>query len=548
MTVENKTLAIQSETSVPKVLVLSNVNMVPIKSALKWALPTFGEFNDYLQVLSEEGSLAYNESWDAIVIHLDGETLFEKKSVDDAAAEGEMYISLLEKFCEERPSCTVLASLLTAPAITAMTFAESTIDHSTSAHIERLNQELRALSNQVTNLALLNPQMITLQHGTKQLLNPNFWYAGRIRYSNLMFKELSRAYRLLYLGYQSRAKKVLVLDLDNTLWGGVLGEDGPLGVKLSEDGVGKCFRDLQRLIAQLTTRGVLLAINSKNNISDVEEMFSKNSMMLLTQSDFAAIKANWQDKVQNLRELSEDLSLGLDSFVFLDDNPVERQLVAENLPEVIVPTFPTRPEEIPQWFLDQVVLEYFPVYRVTAEDRKKTEQYSRNSQRESLKRNIDREAFLKSLNIEVKYIVDSSELVNRASQMTQKTNQFNMTTKRYTPAQIAEFIASDSHRVILLDYRDRFGEEGITGLAIVNCDSAEIDSLLLSCRIIGRGVEEGLLRKAEELLAASGQREIKAEFIPTQKNTPARGFYSRAGYNLLQEREDGRQLYQSVLE
>jgi FkbH-like protein len=266
-------------------------------------------------------------------------------------------------------------------------------------------------------------------------------------------------------------------------------------------------------------------------------------MMVLRKEDFAVMKVNWDSKVENLESIAGELNLGLDSFVFLDDSEVERQLVKERLPQVVVPDWPGKPEMLSAWFVDRVAYEHFPKYRLTQEDGDKTHQYARHAQRRQLASGSDARDFIDRLDIRVEYHVDCADRVDRASQLTQKTNQFNATTRRYSPADIRRFVESKVHRVVLLDYADRFGREGLTGLAIVDLERGEIDTFLLSCRIIGRGVEDRLLSTVEALAREAGCSSLFASFIPTATNAPARDFYARGGYSVIANSETGEVRY-----
>ena len=278
-----------------------------------------------------------------------------------------------------------------------------------------------------------------------------------------MFGSLARLLQQALDAFVGRARKVLILDLDNTLWGGVVGESGPLGIDLSEDGTGRCYRDFQRTVKALQGTGVLLAISSKNNPADLEEVFERNPMMILRREDFACIRANWETKPQNLVEIAESLNLGLDSFVFLDDNPIEREMVKAALPMVAVPDFPEHLEQLPGWFLREIVPAWFGKYILTNEDNGKTRQYRANEERRQLSRSLDFDEFLRDLQIECGMRVDPVEQTARIAQLTQKTNQFNLTSRRYQITDIEHFLGSSSHAVLLLDYRDRFGDEGSVG-------------------------------------------------------------------------------------
>jgi FkbH-like protein len=273
-------------------------------------------------------------------------------------------------------------------------------------------------------------------------------------------------------------------------------------------------------------------------------VFEKNKMMVLQREDFAMIRANWQSKAENIVAIADALNLGVDSFVFVDDNPVERQEIIRFLPEVAVPAFPSRPEDLTNWLLRDVVSEHFSKYTITPEDAAKTEQYCANEARRRMAMDFDLDGYLAELGIECAISVDMENQLVRAAQMTQKTNQFNLTTRRYDVTDVARFLRSNQHAVVMLEYRDRFGDEGSVALAIVDLAEARIDTFLTSCRVIGRKVEDRLLDKAIELCQARGHRKIIGEYVPTKKNQLVADFYDAHGFSAIGVAADGRKMYE----
>lgn len=345
-------------------------------------------------------------------------------------------------------------------------------------------------------------------------------------------------------------KKCLVLDLDNTLWGGVLGEDGVDGIKLGGDYPGKAFTAWQQALLQLSRNGVILAICSKNNENDVVEAWEKNAAMVLKREHFSAIRINWQDKVTNLRELAAELNIGLDSMVFVDDNPAERELVKQLLPVIEVPDFPEKPYQLMPFFR-MLVEHYFRIYAVTDEDRAKTEQYRANALRQAEQlRYTDLEDYLYSLDINLDVIPADEHNLPRIAQLTQKTNQFNLTTRRYTESDVQERLRQ-GWRVWCMAARDRFGDNGITGVVMLQpLDdlTVAVDTLLLSCRILGRGIEEAFVKTVFNLLRLEGYRHVMATYIPTAKNILTANFYDQMGMTCKRVDEDGTRHYEMELD
>lgn len=333
-------------------------------------------------------------------------------------------------------------------------------------------------------------------------------------------------------------KKCIVLDLDNTLWSGVLGEDGISGIKMSGDYPGNAFMYFQEGLIDLSKSGIILTVCSKNNEEDVRELWEKNPFLKLTHEFISAYRINWQNKADNIRELAKELNIGLDSMVFVDDNPTERALVRQELPMVAVPEFPKRPYDL-MTFCHSLIEEYFKTYRLTCEDLSKTEQYKANAQRaHEQSRFTDMTEFIRSLDIHIDIIKANEFNIARIAQMTQKTNQFNLTTHRYSEADINAFL-SNGDDVYCISVRDKFGDNGITGAIIIRKkdDSAEIDTLLLSCRILGKNIETAFVNLILNILHDEGIRTVSATYKPTPKNSQVSDFYDRVGFILDSEKD-----------
>jgi FkbH-like protein len=276
---------------------------------------------------------------------------------------------------------------------------------------------------------------------------------------------------------------------------------------------------------------------SKNDPEPVDEALQKHPMMVLRQEDFVRVITDWGNKADHIRALADDLSLGLDTFVLLDDNPFERGLIESELPDVLTPDFPTRPERLSDWFLSDVVPSFFPRVRVLGEDRAKTSQYqSRAERKRAEETNLDE--FLASLDMRVSFRIDDADSTPRLSQLTQKTNQFNLSVERATPADVAAWISDPKMAVVACDYSDRFGDEGTIGLAVIDLDQAMLRNLLLSCRVLGRGVEDLLLSEVARILDESGHTEFSARVVTTARNGIARTFMARHGFHATTSDDD----------
>ncbi len=532
-----------------RAILLSNINMQPLVRTLQPWDVSAGTYNSMLADLSTAESPASAAGVTHVLCLYDSDTLLGEAFYGGGPPEQcEMFLQALESFCARHPDKVVVANLLSPSSNRWLGFADVLHADSLRARQADLNAKLVAIGKSRPNLLLLDLDPLIRRHGEDALMSGAFWYTARIRYTARMFELLADIIRQAINAHAQRCKKVLVLDLDDTLWGGIVGEAGPLGIALSEDGKGLCYRDFQRCIKAATRTGVLLAIASKNNEPDVLEVFDQNKMMVLQRDDFAAMYVNWRPKVQNIVDIANELNLGADSFVFIDDNPVERDAVRKALPEVTVPDFPARAEELPAWFTQKILPAYFAKYAISNEDAAKTEQYRANRARQRLAASFDLDGYLAELGIECSISVNNGDRLTRAAQMTQKTSQFNLTTRRYEVTDLARFVRSHEHAVLMLDYKDRFGDEGAVALAIVDLAEGRIDTFLESCRVIGRRVEDRLLDKAIELCRSHGHRRIIGEYIPTRKNQMVAEFYDSHGFAPLSKYGDGRITYEKPID
>lgn len=413
-------------------------------------------------------------------------------------------------------------------------------DHRLRIAIDRYNKTLFELSEHYQNLKVIDFSEFTRRFPVSELIDWKFYFISQMGLSARLAKDFKAWFSRKLESMALKRKKCLVLDLDNTLWGGVLGEEGIDGIQIGGDYPGKAFLYFQEALLQLSQSGVILTICSKNNEQDVLDAWEKNPYLALKKEHFATYRINWNDKATNLQEIAEELNLGLDSFVFVDDNPTERELIKQLLPMVEVPEFPAQPYELPVFF-QTLVADYFQVYSITDEDQKKTLQYKANASRAQEQRNFgDFTEFLRSLDIQMTIEQANDFNIQRIAQMTQKTNQFNLTTKRYTDADIRQFVQY-GWQIWCLSVADKFGDNGITGCLMVH--DAEIDSLLLSCRILGKGIEYAFLKTVLSQLRSEGVGAVKAAYLPTIKNKQVADFYDKNGFAVDSEGADGTKHY-----
>jgi FkbH-like protein len=335
------------------------------------------------------------------------------------------------------------------------------------------------------------------------------------------------------------SKKCLVLDLDNTLWGGVIGDDGLEGIILGEGtATGEAHLALQRYAKQLKDRGVILAICSKNDPAIAEAVFHDHPEMLLKRTDFAAFVANWQDKAANLKRIAELLNIGADSLVFVDDNPAERARIRQSLPMVAVPELPG---DAAQYVRCLAEAGYFESAAFTVEDSQRAEQYSANASREALlESSSSMSDFLRGLEMSVIFGPVQAVDLARVAQLIGKTNQFNPTTRRHSLDDVARFVATD--RCLTLQFRliDRFGDNGLVSAMILRPDPdtpglLDIDTWVMSCRVFGRQLEHEAMNIAVETACRAGARALRADYTPTAKNGVVRELYSMLGFTQSEE-------------
>ena len=326
-------------------------------------------------------------------------------------------------------------------------------------------------------------------------------------------------------------RKCIAVDLDNTLWGGVVGEDGFEGIELGPNGKGNTFVEFQRRLLSLYQRGVILAINSKNNPEDALKVIREHSYMILREENFACIRINWNDKVSNMREIAEELNIGLDSIAFFDDDPVNREYMCKALPMVLTVELSN---DSSSYASTLTSMNEFNVLTITDEDKKRGKMYLQQRMRRDVEKSATNlEDFLNQLNIKIKIKKADQFTIPRVAQLTLKTNQFNLTTRRYQEEDITKFSNDDSMLVGCAQVEDKFGDNGITGAFIVKKDNPKewiIDTFLLSCRVMGRKVEDTMMWHILNEARKHGVRKIMVQYIPTQKNKPCETFLPDYGF------------------
>lgn len=336
---------------------------------------------------------------------------------------------------------------------------------------------------------------------------------------------------------EGRFKKCLILDLDNTTWGGIIGDDGLEKIQIGSLGIGKAFTEFQYWVKALQKRGVILAVCSKNDEDKAKEPFEKHPDMVLKLDDIAVFIANWDNKADNIRKIQSILNIGFDSMVFLDDNPFERNIVRENLPEVCVPELP----EDPAGYLEYLYsLNLFETASFSENDAERTRQYQVEAQRTTdLDSFTNVEDFLKSMDMISDVQAFNSFSKPRVSQLTQRSNQFNLRTVRYTEQDVENMISSDKHYTLSFTLEDKYGDNGLICVVVLEKETPEtlfIDTWLMSCRVLKRGMEDFTLNTIVDIAEKNGYQYVEGEYIPTAKNQMVKDHYERLGFIQRNER------------
>ena len=433
--------------------------------------------------------------------------------------------------------------VLTMDILYAVPFTDD--DYQLQIAVAEYNNALYVAEESHKNVKVIDITEFTRKYNSAELFDWKFYFMSQMGMNPKLNKDFKAWWDKKMNSISLKRKKCLVLDLDNTLWGGVLGEEGIEGIKIGGDYPGKAFLYWQEALLELSKSGVILTVCSKNNEQDVLDAWEKNPFIVLKKEHFAAYRINWTDKATNIKELAKELNIGLDSFVFVDDNPTERELIKQMLPMVEVPEFPAQPYELMPFF-KRLVEDYFKVYSITDEDKKKTEQYKQNAARVQAQNAFaDFDSFLKSLDIQITIEAANDFNIQRIAQMTQKTNQFNLTTHRYTDADVRGFVEG-GWKVWCISVADKFGDNGITGAIMVKPDGG-IDTFLLSCRILGKGIEIAFVKKILTMLLEASFETLTAKYLPTAKNAQVKEFWEKAGFICVAENEDGSKDYSLAL-
>lgn len=542
---------LQSKNKLLRISFLNNIVAISIEDFLKYLCASknldvefkFSDFNNIYQEVSKQNSQVVNNEIDIIIIMLKLENIsrnlarrFCSLSKKDISDERHYILNFVESTLSEirkKSNAMVIFHLFETPEYPAYGILDTQSENYHLGTIKGINNSLLDLKHHFNNLYFINNDFVLKRIKRDDIYDNRYWHIGQAPYSNSALREFSIEQFKFIQSYLGMNKKCLVLDCDNTLWGGVIGEDGLTNIAIGTEYPGSCYLEFQEEILNLYHRGIILALNSKNNENDVWNVFEKHPNMLLKKEHFSSWRINWQNKADNILSIAEELNIGIESMVFFDDSEFEINLIAKKLPEI---TTIHAPENASDYRKSINECGLFDSLIFSDEDRKRTERYRAESLRKEYNRKFDNlEDYLKSLEIELSITLADDSLIPRLSQLTKRTNQFNLTTKRYSESEISFFHKSASWDILSLSYKDRFGESGLTGLLILNYlgKEAVIDSFLLSCRIIGRGVEEAFLSSCLLFLEKKNINKVACHYERTEKNTLVENFFDNRMFNLI---------------
>lgn len=507
-----------------------------------------GGYNQYYQeILNEEGGL-YQFNPDVIIIFIDSRTLLGNQYLMPYQISSEQRkiwaneklreIESLIRQVKNKSSAKIILHNFEVPTHSPLGICENKEEFGLIETVETLNGNLRSTFKLDGQVFIFDYNNFCSKIGKVNIFDHKMYYLGDMKLDLQNIPKLCDEYLAYIKLLKSLNKKCIVLDLDNTLWGGIIGEDGLEGIKLGPTPEGRPFFEFQQYLLSLFNRGVILAINSKNNLDDALEVLRKHPYMVLKEEHFANIKINWGDKISNMKAIAKELNIGIDSLVFIDDDKLNREMVKDALPEILTIDLP----EDPALYL-KILMEIndFNTLQITEEDKQRGKLYAEQRQRAELQQSItDITKYLRALKMVVTIQQANHFNIPRIAQLTQKTNQFNMTTRRYTEEEIKKMANDDKYLIVSIKVEDKFGDNGITGVIIVEKQNYawRIDNYLLSCRIIGRRVEEVFLSYIIKRAKKEKAKILSGEFITTKKNAPAKNFYKDNAFTLVKKAEN----------
>ena len=498
-------------------------------------LTPFGQVN---QVLLDENMECWKQSCDVAIVWTRPEGVIDsfRQALDFKRPDVKNILEDVDIFSDSLMRLTGRVKVLFVPTWTLLSdisgfgMLERKPGIGLTDLLSRMNLRLAENMEKSSNAFLLDADRWIKSAGSEPY-NPKLWYMGKVPFSNPVFKQSVKEIKSALASLKGNAKKIILVDLDDTLWGGSVGEVGWSNLKLGgHDPLGESFTDFQKALKSMTRRGILLGIISKNEEKVALEAIDKHPEMVLKREDFVGWRINWTDKAENILSLIKELKLGIQSTVFIDDNPVERDRIREAIPEILVPEWPKDKMSYSRFLLG---LTCFNTPVISQEDSERTKMYQTESQRTELKKKLRTlDEWLKTL--ETKVVVQEINENNkkRASQLFNKTNQMNLSTRRMTEKELLNWVKKDSRRIWIFEVSDKFGDSGIAGMVGVECNENEIHTtdFILSCRVMGRKIEESMLFITSEYGRSLNLKTISAHYLSTKKNQPCYTFLKQSGF------------------
>lgn len=532
-----------------KIRFLRNFTIEPIEPFLKFHLYkalikpeiTYSDYGSIREEILDPNSYLTQNAPEVIVLSLfyHMHDLFNHahlKTVDDITQE----IITLFELVKQKTQALVLINTFIPPFYSSLVTGSIEVE-GIPKHYSDVNFYIREyVFKNTSRFIIMDWEKFVRISGENDSMDYRYWYLNKAPFKktflNLYAIDIANTVKSL----KGHIKKCLILDCDNTLWGGIVGEDGISNIKLHDyDYPGKIFYDFQQTIIRLQSRGILIALCSKNNVEDVLEVLEQHPACLLKLQHLAAYRINWQDKATNIKELAEELNLGLDSFVFVDDNPAECELIKQFLPEITVLQTPKELFLLPQLLIKAGL---FETLTLNEADKNRTLSYQQeNARRAFAKKFINIEEYFASLNLKIKVHASEESEFSRIAQLTQKTNQFNLSLKRCSDAEIMKIAYNQNMSSWSLWVSDRFGDYGLTGVLIARKESTYlvIDSLLLSCRILSKRIEYAFVKHCMEILSHKWQiKHWYANYFPTERNRQVLDFLLTLGFHKCEETDN----------
>lgn len=528
-----------------RIAALSNITINQSKEIIEYALRREGigavvEVGEYDNIIQDSERFA---SYECVIVCWDAANLvedlpfrmheFDKGKWDDLVAHVKNQI----KFVFEKLGTAklVLFNRFSATPFTLDSRKKNELD----SVCDQLNNYIA--HNAPTCVRVVDIERIYFAKSVQACVDLRYFLSSMALYSVDFYRAYAEYIKPFIMASTGKIKKALIFDCDNTLWKGILAEDGLSGIKM--------YKEIQHMAIEMAKNGVIVGLCSKNNPEDVDEALRSHPDMVLNDKYIVIKAVNWEDKISNLKRIGSSLNIGLDSFVFVDDSDFEVNLIKEKLPEVTVVQVP---KDYARYVskLRSAIDYYFYKPAETKEDAAKIDQYKTELARTSEKDKFENiEDYLQSLQLELKMHTSPLDAIDRLSQLTQKTNQFNLTTRRYTQNEIRNFIEDPSYLVLAMDVLDKFGSYGTTGLAICHFKGSEatIDTLLMSCRILGRNLEYKFIDQLLKLLTNKSIVKVAAQYSKTSKNAQVSDFYSKVGFALVSEEKDVKSFERSII-